>query len=304
MMKKLFGVTTAMVTPFCEDGAVDYKAVEELTKMLVEKGVNCLYPCGTTGEMLHLSTEERKKIAETVVKAADKKVTVFIHVGAVCQSDTIELAQHAEKIGADGIGVVTPVFFGVTDREMEEYYVAVAKSVSADFPIYLYNIPQCAANDLKTEVVKKVANRCSNVVGIKYSFADVSRTVEYLTVKNGDFSVLHGCDKILTSLLAMGCDGTVSGVSGVFPEPFVAVYKAYQEGNIELAQKEQAVCVKLCDALKCGSNMSYFKEGLKLRGLNGGFMRKPQLDIEQSAVLALKEELTAICEKTGYSLKL
>lgn len=303
-MKKLYGVTVAMITPFTENGEVDYEGVAQLTRMLVEKGVNCLYPCGTTGEMFRLSLEERKKIAETVVTNVGGRATVFIHCGAMNQDDTVALVRHAESIKADGAGVVTPVFFGADDRELEEYFVTVADSASRDFPIYLYNIPQCSANDLKSELAERVAARCENVIGIKYSFADINRTVDYLGINEGQFSVLHGCDRVFTSMLALGCDGTVSGVAGVFPEPFVEVYKAYTQGRLEDAQKMQKICIKFCDALKCGSNMSYFKEGLKMRKVAAGHMKKPQLDIVPEELSKLKIELEEICREAGIPIEI
>lgn len=103
-MKKLYGVITAMTTPFTADGKVDTAALEEQTEYLIEKGIQCLYPCGTTGEMYLMSAEERELVAETVVKKAAGRVTVFIHVGAMTVDETIRLAQHAHKIGADGRG--------------------------------------------------------------------------------------------------------------------------------------------------------------------------------------------------------
>lgn len=302
-MKKLYGITVAMVTPFTQDNQVDYEAIVELTNMLINKGVHCLYPCGTTGEMFRLSVKERKKIAETIIETADGRVNVFIHCGCMNQEDTITLVKHAKEHGADGAGVVSPIFFGANEREMEEYYVAVANSVK-DFPIYMYNIPQCAANDISVDVVNRVVSRCSNVIGIKYSYADINRTIDYINVNDGDFSVLHGCDRAMVSMLAAGCEGTVSGIAGVFPEPFVAAYKAYCDGDLLTAQKYQKYCVKFCDALRNGSNMSYFKTGLKLRGLRSGFMRKPQLDITEAEVAELEEVLVEICNEAGISLKL
>ena len=298
-MKKLYGVTTAMVTPFKENGEVDYKGIRQLTNMLIDKGVNCLYPCGTTGEMFRLSMGERKEIAETIIQTAAGRVTVFIHCGAMNQEDTISLLKHAEKAGADGAGIVTPAFFGATDRELEEYYVTAAGSVGSTFPIYLYNIPQCSGNDISKETAERITERCENVIGIKYSYADINRTVDYLNVKDGKFSVLHGCDRVFTSMLALGCDGTVSGIAGVFPEPFVAVYKAFQQGELETARALQKICVKYCDALKCGSNMSYFKEALKMRGIHAGVMRKPQLDIEEPELIRLRKELEEISLEAG-----
>lgn len=289
-----------MVTPFGDDGTVDLTAVERLTEFLIEKGVNCLYPLGTTGEMLRLSTAERKSVAETVVRQAAGRVTVYIHVGAMAQQDTVELARHASTIGADGIGVVTPAFFGVNDRELEQFFVTVASSVPDDFPVYLYNIPQCAANDLKTEVAARVAERCPNVVGIKYSYPDFLRTNDYLTIQGGDFSVMQGADRLFLPALAMGCDGVISGVSCVYPEPFVAVYRAYQDKDLERARAMQRIAIRYCETLRSGSNMAFFKEGLRLRGIEAGHMRAPQLDLTDSERLELRQQLEALNEAYGY----
>lgn len=300
-MKHLYGVTTAMVTPFGQDGTIDYDKVERLTEFLIEKGVHCLYPLGTTGEMLRLSVAERKKVAETVVRKAAGRVTVFIHVGAMTQDDTIGLARHASEIGADGIGVVTPAFFGANDRELEHYFVTVASSVPASFPVYLYNIPQCAANDLKAEVAERVAARCANVIGIKYSYPDFLRTNEYLSVRGGDFSVMQGSDRLFLAALAMGCEGVISGVSCVYPEPFVAVYNAFAEKDLEKARTMQRIAIQYCETLKSGSNMSYFKEALKLRGIDAGCMRAPQLDLPEAEIADLKQKLAALNAVAGYA---
>jgi dihydrodipicolinate synthase/N-acetylneuraminate lyase len=289
-MKKLFGVTVAMVTPFDEDGQVMESAVRKHVDFLIDKGVNCLYPGGTTGEMYLLSVLQRKKLAETVVSQAAGRVTVFIHAGAMAQSDTIELARHAIQIGADGIGVVTPSFFTTGDREMEEYFVAVAKSVPADFPMYLYNIPQCSTNDLKAEVIERVVNRVSNVIGVKYSFVNMYRAAEYLKINNGNFSVLMGEDRLLTEVLGMGGDGVVSGSASVYPEPLVALYKAFQEGNLVEARKQEALATEVFDILKNG-NMAYFKAALKMRGIDAGHMQKPLLDLPEVEVAELRTKL-------------
>lgn len=302
-MKKLYGVTVAMITPFTEKDEVDYASMGDITEMLIQKGVSCLYPCGTTGEMLRLSVDERKGIAETVVKKADKRIPVFIHVGSMRMDDTIELARHACAIGADGIGVVTPQFFTANDKELENYFITVAKSVPKDFPVYLYNIPQCAANNLTPEVAKKVSQQCSNVVGIKYSFADSNTTLSYLQVKE-DFSVLHGYDKMFHGMLTAGCDGTVSGCACIFPEPFVEVYKAWQKGDMQEAAKWQKIASKFSDALKCGSNMAIFKSALTMRGIDAGHMRLPQLDLNDKENSELEQSVRKLCQQYNISFNL
>ena len=278
-MKKLKGVTVAMVTPFDEMRNINLEAVRNLSNFLIDKDVDALYPLGTTGEMYRLTVSERKKIAETVVNEAAERVTVYIHSGAMRLDQTIELSKHAEKIGADGIGAVTPSYFNVNEREMEEYYSSIAEAVSDDFPIYLYNIPQCSANDLTVKVAEKLYKKHSNIVGIKYSYPDMMRTNEYLNIADGKFSVMHGTDKIMHTILSLGCDGVVSGISSVYPEPFVALYQAYQNDEREKIMKIKKLAVKFVDTLKAGANLAYFKAALNRRGINAGYMRRPQLEL-------------------------
>ena len=223
-MKKLFGVITAMTTPFTQDGKVDTAALEAQTEFLIQKGVQCLYPCGTTGEMYLMSAGDRELVAETVVKKAAGRVTVFIHCGAMTEEETIRLAQHAHKIGADGVGVVTPSYFGISPRAMVEYYKRVCAALPQDFSVYVYVIPQLAKNDITAATMEEIAAACKNVVGVKYSWPDVRRVNEYLQVRGGEFSVVPGADDLFLPCLVCGCDGVGSGCSGPFPEAFVAVY--------------------------------------------------------------------------------
>ncbi|MBE0600695.1 MAG: dihydrodipicolinate synthase family protein, partial [Firmicutes bacterium] len=212
-MKKLYGVITAMTTPFTKAGAVDTDAIEQQVEFLIEKGVHCLYPCGTTGEMFLMNEEERKLVAQTVVKKAAGRVTVYIHCGAMAQDETIRLAHHAHKIGADGVGVVSPVYFGISARAMVKYYQTISRSLPSGYPIYVYVIPQLACNDIEAATMEEIARTCHNVIGVKYSFANMRRLLEYLQVRGGDFSVVFGPDDLFFPALVMGTDGTVSGCS-------------------------------------------------------------------------------------------
>lgn len=172
--------------------------------------------------------------------------------------------------------------------------MTVAGSVPADFPVYLYNIPQCSANDLKAATASRIAEQCPNVVGVKYSWPDFLRTDEYLRIREGQFAVMQGADRLMLPALAQGCDGVISGVSCVYPEPFVAVYEAYQRGDLERARTLQRVATAYCEALRSGSNMSYFKEALRLRGIDAGVMRAPQLDLQAQEIQQLQEALAAL----------
>jgi len=289
-LKKMYGVITAMTTPFTVGGEVDFAALDSETEFLINSRVQCLYPCGTTGEMLFMTNEQRQAVAKAVVERAAGRVIVYIHVGATRVEDTIRLAQHAHSIGADGVGVVTPFFFGLNDRELENFYVTVSSSVPDDFPIYMYNIPQCSTNDLNPEVCARVAARCSNIIGIKYSYCDMHRTLDYLQVRNG-FSVLVGFDRLLMPALRIGCDGTVSGASSVFPEPFVDVYEKYIAGDMAGAEAAMWRANDIVKKLKAGTSLGTFKEAQRLRGFAGGYVHPPLMEITAQEKEALRKDL-------------
>ena len=291
-MRKLYGVTVPMVTPFDEEGRVDVKSLEKLTEYLIDKGIQCLYPAGTTGEMMYLSVEERKVVAETVIQQAAGRAVVYVQAGAWNLEDTKELARHAERTGADGIGVVTPAFFKLTDEELTGFYESVSKSVGVDFPIYLYGIPQCAVNDITPELAGKLADRCPNVVGIKYSVNNMSRIQEFMTLKNGEFSVLCGPDELFAVTCFAGGDGTVSGNANVIPEHYEAVWAAVQAGDTEQAMRLQKKTNILNNILSEKQNIACYKTALKHRGIIAGSgMRAPLILLDEKREAALIKKL-------------
>jgi 4-hydroxy-tetrahydrodipicolinate synthase len=281
-MKKLFGVITAMTTPFDTSGKVDTAALEKQTEFLISKKVNALYPCGTTGEMYLMSAEERELVAETVVKQAAGRVVVYIHTGAMKLDETIRLSRHAHKIGADGVGVVTPSYFKMSRKAMVQYYQDVSRTLPSDFPIYVYAIPQLSGNEITTPVLQEISDTCANVVGIKYSYADMNQLLQYLSLKNKKFSVVFGPDQLFLPALTLGCDGTVSGCSGPVPEVFVDVYAKFLSGDINAARTAQMKAAEVVQILQGGSDLSIFKTVLSARGVPGGYVRKPLLELDEA----------------------
>lgn len=138
--------------------------------------------------------------------------------------------------------VVSPSFLSYDEDELYDYYAAVLESTPRDFPVYLYNIPQRTGNDISPAVCRRLNRRYDNLVGIKYSFNDLVRTQQYLEIDG--FSVLHGWDVYQLQYLTLGCDGIVSGLSGVCPVPFVKLRECWLKNDIAGAQAWQAVCRK------------------------------------------------------------
>ncbi len=261
-MKKLRGVITPLSTPMDEKERVDYDSLEELCSFLIEKGINGLYPNGTTGEVIYLSIEERKKILEHTLKAAAGRAAVFSMVGAAATRETIELAQHAQAAGADGIGVVTPYYMKLSQEELFRHFKRVADSVDRDYPVYLYAIPQMAVNDISVELAERIADACPNVAGIKYSYPDMPRMLQLQEIRQGTFSVLTGPDDLFYALLACGGDGTISGNSNVIPEHYAAIYKAFQLGDRKKADMLQRRTSQLNGILSSARSLARYKAAL------------------------------------------
>lgn len=298
-MKKLSGVVIPLVTPLTENDSIDTASLERLTDYCVDGGMTCLYPCGTTGEMMYLSLDERKLVARTVIQKAAGRLPVFVQVGAWSQADTIELAKHAAESGADGIGVVTPAFYKISDRGLVDFYVAVAKSVPEDFPVYLYGIKQNAVNDLNQEVCQMVASQCPNVVGVKYSFPDFTRLQELMTVNGGTFDVLVGPDHLFEAVCAVGGVGVVSGNAMCIREHYAALWEAIQAGDYPLATKIQRRTNVLNSIMCAVNNIAAYKVILKEEGvLSTSRMRRPMEELPSQTAADMLAQLRRLDYKT------
>ena len=294
-MQKLYGTVVPIVTPLTDEDTIDVESLKSLVDYVIDGGLQCLYPCGTTGEMMYLTVEERKLVAEVTVAQAAKRVPVFVHVGAWNLKDTIELAQHAEKIGADGIGVVTPAFYKLSDQGLIDFYVAVANSVSKDFPVYMYAIPQNAINDVNAAVCEAVAKQCPNVLGIKYSYPDFTKLQQFLMVNDEKFSVLVGPDHLFEALCAVGGDGVVSGNAMIVREHYAAIWDAVQKKDDALATKLQRR-TNVLNATMCAiNNIAAYKVILKEEGIiKTSNMRRPMENLTPDQEKALLDEMNRL----------
>ena len=289
---KLYGCVVPNVTPLTENQKVDVQSLEKLTDYLIEKGIPGLYPNGTTGEMLMFSVADRKLIAETVVKKTAGRARVYVQSGAMSLEDTIELSRHAVEIGADGVGVVTPSYFKLSDDAIIAFYQKVAKSLPEDFPIYMYGIPQCSVNDINFYIAEKVAESCPNVIGIKYSYPDFSRMLDMVGIRENGFSVLCGYDDFYYALMCGGGDGTVPGNAQIIPEHYVAIGKAIAQGDMERARLLQRRITMLNRILSAQNNLACYKVMLKYMGIiSCAAMKEPLTGVSEEYAAQLIEEM-------------
>jgi len=292
-MKRMKNLIVPTITPFDEKGEIDPEGIKIHYNFLINAGVKDFYILGTTGEVFLMDKKERKKVAELVVEHVGDRGNIFIHVGSIPTKEACELAQHAESIGAAGIGAVTPFYFKVRQREMEKYYLEIAKSVRDDFPVYLYNLPGCTTNDLLPDTVYKLAE-IKNIVGIKNSMNDILRLSRLVDETPNDFDVIIGADPILMSAILCGAKGSVSGNANVFPEIFIEFYQAIKEKNDNKARQKQIAIRHIATVLKDGANLAYFKQALIYRGFRPTFTRKPLLSLNPVEKDILKNEVKEI----------
>lgn len=293
MMKKLKGIISAMVTPFDHHGAVDEDGVAALCEFLIDKGVNALYPAGSTGECVLMSLEERKRLAELVMKYAKGRVPVVVHTGTNLPQETMELTRHAREIGADGAAMIPPFYYNYDEQCLLEYFGTLAQAVP-DFPLYLYNIPVNAKNDLVPLFVKKLVERHANFIGVKYTSDNYPRFLEYVELLGEDYCVLMGNDGMILPGLVMGAHGGVSASSTAFPEFVVDIYKYYQMGDLLKAKEAQRLVSRIRKVLQSTTYLTACKKALEWRGIDVGIARRPIREMSSEEERKLRSALEAL----------
>ncbi|MGC8869830.1 MAG: dihydrodipicolinate synthase family protein [Brevinematia bacterium] len=299
-MRLIEGIVVAHTTPFHEDESIDYESLRKYVNFVIKKGVHGIFVCGTTGEGLILSLEERKKILETVIEENKERLIVIAHCGAVNLEDTMELIDHARRVGADGVGIVAPFYYSYTEKELYRYYAVIAKEFK-DIPIYLYNIPSLAKNELSISLVSKLSYDFENIMGIKDSSGNFSTILGYIYNTRKDFIVITGYDRAFFPVLMMGGKGTVTGPGGVFPEIFVKIYDAFKKRDYEVCLELQRKQTKLSLTLYDGASIPVLKKALEFRGIGKGYMRRPFLPLDEEKSKELKENLEKVLSEVGLN---
>jgi len=295
--KRLEDLVCAIVTPFDKTGEqIDKHSLSSLCQFLIEKGIKGLYPCGTNGEFLLLTLQERKLVAEIVMDEVEEQIPVVIHCGATTTKQTIELVAHASHIGASGAGIIVPVFYPLDDRAIEEHFRTIARSVP-DFPLYLYNIPSYGQNDLVPEVARRIFDSQHSFVGIKYSGNRLRRLTEYINTIP-EAKVFIGCDELIFLALKLGATGTVSGTCMCFPELFASLFSYFRQGKLEEAKKIQDQVSRVSRPFEGLPVISSFKEILRMRGIIDYATCRAPL---RQPISEEKKTLRKLMEETGRS---
>jgi 4-hydroxy-tetrahydrodipicolinate synthase len=272
------GSFTALVTPFRQDGSLDEKAFADLIEWQIGEGTQGLVPVGTTGESPTLSHAEHRRVVEICVETVKGRVPVIAGAGSNNTNEAIELAQYAEKVGADAVLVVTPYYNKPTQRGLYAHFAAVAKATK--LPIFIYNIPPRSVIDMTPETMGKLAHDFRNIVGVKDATAKVDRVSDQRITCGADFIQFSAEDASALGFNAHGGSGAISVTANVAPRLCAEFQGASLAGDRDRAIELQDRLMPLHRAIFIEPGLCGAKYALSRLGRVENTVRSPLVTIE------------------------
>lgn len=289
-MKKLTGLIAAPHTPFTADNEVNYPVIDQIAEHLVAQGVEGVYICGTTGEGLNCSVAERKMIAERWVSAAQGKLHITVHTGALSIVDTIELMAHAETLDVFATSVIAPCFFKPSSvEELIDYCQTVASHAPSKAFYYYHSGMSGVMFDMET-FLEKADAEIPNLAGIKFNHSDMYEYQRCLRACNGKFDIPFGVDEFLPAGLALGTQGAVGSTYNYAAPLFLDIIKLCNAGDYTAANKLMDKVIALIRVLVEFGGVAAGKAAMQLHGIDVGNPRAPikVLSTEQKAIVVQK----------------
>jgi 4-hydroxy-tetrahydrodipicolinate synthase len=281
------GSFTALVTPF-RNGAVDEKAFRGLVVWQIAEGTNGLVPVGTTGESPTLSHHEHKQVVEWCIEEARGRVPVIAGAGSNSTREAIELAQHAEKAGADAVLVVTPYYNKPTQEGLYQHFKAINDAIG--IPIIIYNIPARSVIDMSVDTMKRLFE-LENIAGVKDATASVVRVSQQREALGGEFNQLSGEDATALGFMAHGGHGCISVTSNVAPRLCAEFQGACLRGDYGAALKLQDKLMPLHQNLFIETNPSPAKYALSVLGKCADTVRLPMVTLSDKSKTAVRDAM-------------
>lgn len=278
MTNQSFGrVITAMVTPFDQEGSVNYAVAEKLAAHLVSHGSDGLVVCGTTGESPTLSWDEEYQLFQVVQKAVAGKAKVIAGTGSNCTAEAIAATQKAAKLGLDGSLQVVPYYNKPPQEALYQHFQAIAQACP-DLPIMLYNVPSRTGQSIQPETVAKLA-QIENIVAIKEASGDLEKSCQIRRLTPESFAIYSGDDFLTLPLMTVGGVGVVSVASHLVGNLMQQMIQSFETGKTEIAKDINLKLFPLFKAIFCTTNPIPIKAALNLQGWKVGGLRLPLCEL-------------------------
>lgn len=284
----LQGSIVAMVTPFHEDGSVNFDVLTQLLERQIAEGTDAILTLGTTGEYSTMSHEEDAAVVEHTIRVVDGRVPVMVGSGSNCTATQIEKSIEYQNMGADALLLIAPYYNKANAEGMYRHFAETADRVS--IPCILYNVPGRTGCSIPVSVVEKLAKH-PNIVGIKEASGDMSYVMKIAHCAGPDFALYSGNDDITIPLMSVGGSGVISVYANVMPEMCHQIAADWLAGNHEKAVANQLKYLKLMNDLFLEVNPIPVKAAMNMIGLNVGPMRLPLCEMGEANAAVLRNSL-------------
>ena len=277
-MESVKGIFAALVTPFDENNEINDKALEEIIKMNIDKGIDGFYVGGSTGEVFLLSFEERKHVLDVVCGTAKGKCKIISHIGCTSTDMAIELGKYAVKKQVDAISALPPTYYKFSFDEIFGYYNDISKSI--DLPLLIYNFPAFSGVNLSIGQFKMLLEN-PKIAGLKSSSFDLFM-LERLKSSFPDKAMLNGHDEVFLSSLIAGADGAIGSTFNIMVEKFLKIRSLYNDGRLDEAKTVQSKANKVIELLLDMGIIPGIKEILNCMNIKCGYCRRPFSKVDVS----------------------
>ncbi|MTI65185.1 MAG: 4-hydroxy-tetrahydrodipicolinate synthase [Firmicutes bacterium] len=281
------GSGVAIVTPYKND-KIDYQKLGELLDWHVKEETDAIIICGTTGEASTMSDTEQKEVIKYTVDKINKRIPVIAGTGSNNTAHAIELSEYAEKVGVDGLLIVTPYYNKTTQKGLIKHYNAIADKVN--IPIIVYNVPgRTGVNVLPNTLLE--LSKHPNIKAVKEASGNISQVAEIARLCEDDFNIYSGNDDMIVPLLSLGGVGVISVVANILPKDTHNMVISYLKGNVKKSRELQLDMKGLIDALFIETNPIPIKTAMNLLGMEAGDLRLPLTEMSDDNKSKLINEM-------------
>jgi 4-hydroxy-tetrahydrodipicolinate synthase len=289
------GAGVALITPFNNDGSVDYNKLEKVIDFQIDNGTDSIIICGTTGEASTMSHDEQLEVVKACVDHVKGRVPVIAGAGSNCTAEAIYLAEKSAKIGVDGLLVVTPYYNKATQGGLVKYYTEIAKS--SDTPVIMYNVPGRTGCNIAPATAAKLFKEVDTIVGIKEASGNISQVADIMSLTQGEIDLYSGNDDQIVPIMSLGGKGVISVLSNVVPADTHEIVASYLRGDVKKSRELQLKYIDFIHALFCEVNPIPVKRAMAELGYCTGAVRGPLTEMEpQNAdkMIAIMKELNLL----------
>ena len=283
------GAGVAIVTPMKENGDVNFEKLGEILEEQIAAGTDAVIICGTTGESSTLSHEEHMEAIRYTIDKVNKRIPVVAGTGSNCTETAIMMSQEAERMGADGLLLVSPYYNKATQKGLIAHYTAIANSVK--LPIILYNIAGRTGINIEPKTLLYLAENVENIVAVKEASGNISQIADIAAMCKGKLDIYSGNDDQITPIMALGGIGVISVLSNIAPKYTHDLAMSYLEGDVQKSGEMQLKALPLVRALFCEVNPIPVKAAMNLMGKEVGPLRMPLTEMEEAHKETLKKAM-------------